>query len=192
MKGTVGRGGVKRKGQDARAEQPPSTSSSVPVTYEDASLARKSAAIATSSGRPKRPVGQLANCFCRSSAESSSTWNRGSAMATKQAGAEVRPQRVDPQFLERTVGTLGLVLVPAAGGASEAEPVGRPVTGAAKTLRLEAENVDGAVQLRVIDDGQGFDALRVPRALSERAAAVGARLALESRPGRTVVQLDFG
>jgi signal transduction histidine kinase len=62
----------------------------------------------------------------------------------------------------------------------------------AKTLRLEAENVDGAVQLRVIDDGQGFDALRVPRALSERAAAVGARLALESRPGRTVVQLDFG
>jgi signal transduction histidine kinase len=62
----------------------------------------------------------------------------------------------------------------------------------AKTLRIEAENVNGAVQLRVIDDGQGFDALRVPRALSERAAAVGARLALESRAGRTVVQLDFG
>ena len=62
----------------------------------------------------------------------------------------------------------------------------------AKTLRIEAENVNGAVQLRVIDDGQGFDASRVPRALSERAATVGAQLALESRPGRTVVQLDFG
>ena len=62
----------------------------------------------------------------------------------------------------------------------------------AKTLRIEAENVDGAVQLRVVDDGRGFDTSRVPRALSERAVMVGARLALESRPGRTVVQLDFG
>lgn len=62
----------------------------------------------------------------------------------------------------------------------------------AKTLRIEAETMAGAVQLRVIDDGRGFDASRVPRALTERAGAVGARLALESRPGRTVVQLDFG
>jgi signal transduction histidine kinase len=61
----------------------------------------------------------------------------------------------------------------------------------AKTLRIEAEEVTGAVQLRVIDDGRGFDASQVPRALTERSAAVGARLALESRPGRTVVQLEF-
>ena len=61
----------------------------------------------------------------------------------------------------------------------------------ARTLRIEAEALAGAVQLRVIDDGRGFDALQVPRALAERAAAIGARLALESRPGRTVVQLGF-
>jgi signal transduction histidine kinase len=61
----------------------------------------------------------------------------------------------------------------------------------ARTLRIEAEALAGAVQLRVIDDGRGFDAQQVPRALAERAAAIGARLALESRPGRTVVQLGF-
>ena len=44
----------------------------------------------------------------------------------------------------------------------------------------------------VIDDGRGFDASQVPRALTERAGAVGARLAVESRPGRTVVQFEFG
>jgi signal transduction histidine kinase len=47
------------------------------------------------------------------------------------------------------------------------------------------------VQLRVIDNGRGFDASHVPRALAERAGAIGARLAVESRPGRTVVQLEF-
>jgi len=62
----------------------------------------------------------------------------------------------------------------------------------ARTLRIEAETVAGAVQLRVIDDGRGFDASHVPRALSERAATVGTQLGLESRPGRTVVQLGFG
>ncbi|MET3914479.1 signal transduction histidine kinase [Variovorax sp. OAS795] len=62
----------------------------------------------------------------------------------------------------------------------------------AKSLRIEADAPAGAVHLRVIDDGQGFDASRVPRALLERAAAVGVQLALESRPGRTVVQLGFG
>ena len=61
----------------------------------------------------------------------------------------------------------------------------------AKTLRIEAQPAAGAVQLRVIDDGRGFDAARVPRALAERAGAVGARLAVESRVGRTVVQLEF-
>ena len=62
----------------------------------------------------------------------------------------------------------------------------------AKSLRIEADAPAGAVHLRVIDDGQGFDASRVPRALLERAATVGVQLALESRPGRTVVQLGFG
>ena len=47
------------------------------------------------------------------------------------------------------------------------------------------------VQVRVIDNGQGYDATQVPRALAERAGAIGARLAVESRPGRTVVQLAF-
>ena len=61
----------------------------------------------------------------------------------------------------------------------------------ASTLRIEAGMRGETVQLRVIDNGRGFDAAQVPRALSERAAAVGARLALESRPGRTVVQLGF-
>jgi len=42
----------------------------------------------------------------------------------------------------------------------------------------------------VIDNGRGFDASNAPRALRHRAEAIGGRLALESRPGRTVVRLD--
>lgn len=61
----------------------------------------------------------------------------------------------------------------------------------ASVLRIEAGMQGATVQLRVIDNGQGFDATQVPRALAERAATLGARLALESRPGRTVVQLGF-
>ncbi|MNU40644.1 Sensor histidine kinase LiaS [compost metagenome] len=61
----------------------------------------------------------------------------------------------------------------------------------ASALRIEADARDGAVRLRVIDNGVGFDAAEVPEALSKRAAAIGARLAIESRPGRTVVQLVF-
>jgi hypothetical protein len=61
----------------------------------------------------------------------------------------------------------------------------------ATTLRLEAESAAGAVRLRVIDDGRGFDAAVVPRALDERAAGVGAALGVESRPGRTVVQVQI-
>lgn len=62
----------------------------------------------------------------------------------------------------------------------------------ARTLRVEAEMAGAATQLRVVDDGQGFDATRLPRALAQRSHAIGARLAIESRPGRTVVQLTFG
>lgn len=61
----------------------------------------------------------------------------------------------------------------------------------ATTLRLEADSAGGSVHLRVIDDGQGFDAAVLPRALAERSAGVGASLAVESRPGRTVVQVEI-
>lgn len=61
----------------------------------------------------------------------------------------------------------------------------------AKVLRIEAGMQGGTLLLRVIDNGKGFDAALAPRALSERAGAIGARLAVESRPGRTVVQLTF-
>jgi signal transduction histidine kinase len=43
----------------------------------------------------------------------------------------------------------------------------------------------------VRDNGVGFDAARVPRALALRAEAIGATIDVQSRPGRTVVQLDF-
>jgi len=61
----------------------------------------------------------------------------------------------------------------------------------ATVLRLEADMRGKTVQVRVIDNGKGYDASQVPRALAERAGAIGARLAVESRPGRTVVQLAF-
>ncbi len=61
----------------------------------------------------------------------------------------------------------------------------------ASVLRMEAEMRGGTLLLRVIDNGKGFDATRAPRALAERAGAIGAGLAVESRPGRTVVQLSF-
>lgn len=61
----------------------------------------------------------------------------------------------------------------------------------ASVLRIEAAMHEGALQLRAIDNGRGFDATRTPRALQQRALAIGAELRLESRPGRTVVQLQF-
>ncbi|WP_261803657.1 histidine kinase [Variovorax sp. PAMC26660] len=61
----------------------------------------------------------------------------------------------------------------------------------ASVLRIEAGMQGTTVQLRVIDNGRGFDAAHAPRSLAERAGAIGARLGLESRPGRTVVQLEF-
>ncbi len=63
----------------------------------------------------------------------------------------------------------------------------------ASVLRIEAEVLDGCVQLRVIDNGQGFDtALPLRRgllSLRERASAIGAELNLASQPGRTVVEI---
>jgi signal transduction histidine kinase len=61
----------------------------------------------------------------------------------------------------------------------------------ATTLRLEAESTGGTVRLRVIDDGQGFDAAVMPRSLRERAAGAGASLAVESRPGRTSIDIGW-
>jgi signal transduction histidine kinase len=63
----------------------------------------------------------------------------------------------------------------------------------ARVLRIEAcANGSGAL-LRIIDDGCGFDVARPLRrglrSMQERAAAIGARLSLESRPGRTVVDI---
>jgi signal transduction histidine kinase len=61
----------------------------------------------------------------------------------------------------------------------------------AQVLRIEAAAHRGGVRLRVIDDGVGFDAGQVPRALAVRAVALGAVLTVESRPGRTVVQVEI-
>ncbi|VTU14099.1 Sensor histidine kinase LiaS [Variovorax sp. SRS16] len=61
----------------------------------------------------------------------------------------------------------------------------------ATVLRIEAAMAGPALRLCVIDNGRGYDASSMPRAICERAAAIGAWLAVESRPGRTVVRLDI-
>lgn len=61
----------------------------------------------------------------------------------------------------------------------------------ATVLRIEAVMAGPSVRLSVVDNGRGYDGLHAPRALQERARAIGAALALESRPGRTVVRLDL-
>jgi signal transduction histidine kinase len=61
----------------------------------------------------------------------------------------------------------------------------------AGVLRIEAVVAGAAVRIRIIDDGVGFDAARVPRALAQRAEAIGATIAVQSRPGHTVVQVDL-
>ena len=63
----------------------------------------------------------------------------------------------------------------------------------ARVLRIEAFASGSGAVLRIIDDGCGFDAGRPRRqglaSMHERASAIGARLSLESRPGRTVVAI---
>ena len=61
----------------------------------------------------------------------------------------------------------------------------------ASVLRVEAAMRGAVLHLALVDNGRGYDASRPPRALAERARALGARLAVESRPGRTVVRLDI-
>lgn len=67
----------------------------------------------------------------------------------------------------------------------------------ASALRIELRGTPGGgAQLRVIDNGCGFDLQRVqPKGLGslrERAAAMGARLEVSSVPGRTVVEIALG
>lgn len=63
----------------------------------------------------------------------------------------------------------------------------------ASVVRIEANRVDGGVGLRIIDNGRGFDVQAPLRkgllSLRDRAAAIGARLSLQSAPGRTVVDI---
>ena len=63
----------------------------------------------------------------------------------------------------------------------------------ARVLRIEARARGRGAELRIIDDGKGFDVARPLRqglaAMHERAHAIGAKLSLESRPGRTVVDI---
>jgi signal transduction histidine kinase len=67
----------------------------------------------------------------------------------------------------------------------------------ASELRIELRGTAGAgAQLRVIDNGRGFEVQRVQAkglsSLSERAATIGARLQVSSAPGRTVVEIAIG
>ena len=61
----------------------------------------------------------------------------------------------------------------------------------ASALRVEATMQGPVLRIAVIDNGDGFDTRRPPRSLAERARALGARLVLQSRPGRTVVWLEI-
>jgi signal transduction histidine kinase len=67
----------------------------------------------------------------------------------------------------------------------------------ASALRIELRGTaGGGAQLRVIDNGCGFDPQHVkPKGLGslrERAVAMGARLEVSSAPGRTVVEIVLG
>lgn len=56
-------------------------------------------------------------------------------------------------------------------------------------LRIEAADSAQALVLRIVDDGVGFDARQLPRALRARAQALGAQLSASSRPGGTEICL---
>jgi signal transduction histidine kinase len=66
----------------------------------------------------------------------------------------------------------------------------------ASMLRIELHAMpEGGAQLRVIDNGRGFEPDRVKNhglaSLRERAAAIGAQLAVSSAPGQTVVSITL-
>jgi signal transduction histidine kinase len=66
----------------------------------------------------------------------------------------------------------------------------------ARVLTMEATRRGAGAQLRIIDDGRGFDVSRPLRqgllAMHDRAAAIGAKLSLESRPGFTAISISLG
>ncbi len=63
----------------------------------------------------------------------------------------------------------------------------------ARVLCIEANTIAGRARLKIVDDGCGFDAGQPLRkgllSMHERAAAIGARLSLDSEPGRTVIEI---
>ena len=63
----------------------------------------------------------------------------------------------------------------------------------ASVLRIEAVMTPRGVQLRIMDNGRGFDVTAPARkglhSMRERAAALGATLSLHSTPGRTTVEI---
>jgi signal transduction histidine kinase len=63
----------------------------------------------------------------------------------------------------------------------------------ARVLRIEASGNGSGAVLRIIDDGRGFDVSQPLRkglrSMHDRAAAIGAKLAIESRRGRTAVEI---
>jgi signal transduction histidine kinase len=65
----------------------------------------------------------------------------------------------------------------------------------ATTLGIQATQAGGITRLRVVDNGRGFDAATAGsnglRTMRDRAAALGAQLAVTSEPGRTCVELGI-
>jgi len=63
----------------------------------------------------------------------------------------------------------------------------------ATMLAIEAEMAGSGVCLRIVDNGRGFDAALPPRkgllSMRERATAIGVAVAIDSQPGRTVVEI---
>ena len=63
----------------------------------------------------------------------------------------------------------------------------------ASVLRIEAAMTPQGTQLRMMDNGRGFDATaplrRGLQSMRERAQAIGATLSLHSAPGRTVLEI---
>ncbi|MEO6973307.1 MAG: histidine kinase [Rhodoferax sp.] len=65
----------------------------------------------------------------------------------------------------------------------------------ASRLRIDARQLGAGVQLRIIDNGRGFDVGTPLRkgllSMHERANAIGARLMLGSEPGHTVIEIQL-
>ena len=66
----------------------------------------------------------------------------------------------------------------------------------ASQLRIEAQQVGPGVQVRVVDNGCGFDTSQVARRglrlMQERAQAISAQLHIDSQPGHTALVLRIG